>query len=148
MSSMTSNRPYLLRGFQEWILDNDLTPYVVINATMPNVHVPERYVEDGKIVLNLSESAALNLKIDNDYIRFTTSFSGVTFIVSAPVSAVIAIYARENGRGMIFPEDEEDIGDEGLKNHGAAEQDKGGDDEPPTPPQSGGGGKPKLRVVK
>ena len=72
--SMTSNRPYLLRALHEWILDNGMTPYVVIDADMPNVNVPERYVEDGKIVLNLSKTAALNMKIENEVMRFTTSF--------------------------------------------------------------------------
>ena len=138
--SMTSNRPYLLRALHEWILDNGMTPYVVIDADMPNVNVPERYVEDGKIVLNLSKTAALNMKIENEVMRFTTSFSGVSCIVSAPVTAVLAIYSKENGRGMIFPDDEDELDDD------EGGDDGGGDDEPPTPPKVKG--KPKLTVVK
>lgn len=135
---MTSNKPYLIRALYEWICDNNLTPYIVINASEPTVKVPTQYVEDGKIVLNISPTAAHALKISNEDIDFMARFSGAAMHVYAPVRAVLAIYARENGRGMIFnPETDEDDGGNGG----------GGDNTPSTSTQSGKG-KPKLRVVK
>ena len=129
---MTSNRPYLIRALYEWIVDNKHTPYILINAEIPGVEVPTAYVEGGKIVLNISPNAAQNLRITNQIIEFSASFSGRPTFIYAPVKAVLAIYARENGRGMEFNEEKD--GDDS-------------DDEPP-PPRRQGGGKPKLTVIK
>jgi stringent starvation protein B len=128
---MTSSKPYLVRAFYEWIVDNGLTPYIAINADTPGTHVPTQYVEDGRIVLNISPSAAQGLLIDNEFIEFKARFSGVATRVYAPVSAVLAIYARENGRGMVFGEDEQE-----------------GDGGPPEPPIDTTPRKPKLTIVK
>lgn len=130
---MNSNRPYLLRGLYEWIVDNKLTPYVLVDASFPKVEVPEQYVEDGKIILNISANAVHDLLISNQLVEFDASFNGAPYQISVPIKAVLAIYARENGRGMVFQEDEE----------GEAEN------QPPVPPsRSSRSRKPKLTVVK
>lgn len=100
--TMTSSRPYLLRALYEWILDNNCTPYVVINASRDDVQVPRAYVKDGQIVLNVAPSAVVGLKLDNDALEFNARFGGVAMQVYVPMSAVLGIYARENGKGMIF----------------------------------------------
>lgn len=108
---MLSNKPYLIRAFYEWIVDNSCTPFIVINAGYPRCNVPEDYVENGEITLNISPSAIRDLKLGNDFVEFRASFSGVVHIVSAPVKSVLAIYAQENQQGMFF--DYEENSDEG-----------------------------------
>lgn len=103
---MISNRSYLLLAIYNWITDNHLTPYIILNAEFPHVEVPRQYVTDGKITLNTSFDAVLNLKIDTQAIQFEASFSGQSMLVYAPIKAVLAIYARENGKGMVFSEEE------------------------------------------
>lgn len=105
---MTPSRPYLLRGFYEWIVDNHYTPYIVINTEIPDVHVPEEYIEEGRIVLNIAPNAIRGLLLANDHIEFNARFSGVPYDIWAPIKAVTAVYAKENGRGMVFKEEEED----------------------------------------
>ena len=105
---MTPSRPYLLRGFYEWIVDNHYTPYIVINTEIPDVHVPEEYIEDGRIVLNIAPNAIRGLLLANDHIEFNARFSGVPYDIWAPIKAVTAVYAKENGKGMVFKEEEED----------------------------------------
>ena len=109
---MTSNRPYLLRALYDWICDNRLTPYIVVNTTAGDMNVPRDFIEDDRIVLNISVSAVRDLELDNDYISFKARFAGQSMDVYFPAEAVIAIYAKENGRGMIFP-DEEDFENDG-----------------------------------
>jgi stringent starvation protein B len=134
-------RPYLLRALHEWITDSGETPHIVVDAAAEGVNVPRQYVKDGKIVLNVSYTATQALKLGNDVVSFEARFSGVAHIVSVPVRAVLGIYARETGQGMIFPE-------------GDADPDPT-DAPPPTPPKAGAGGpgssppkRPKLQVVK
>lgn len=103
---MTSNRPYILRALHEWIVDNGLTPYVLVNATADNVSVPEQHVKDGKIVLNISPAAVRDLDLGNTSITCNTRFGGAPFHIVIPTGAILAIYAKENGKGMIFPEDD------------------------------------------
>ena len=129
---MTSNRPYLIRALYEWLVDNDQTPYLLVDADRESVHVPSRYVEEGRIVLNVSPSAVRDLSLGNDLIAFEARFGGSAFAISLPPDAVLGVYARENGKGMLFPEE------------------TGGEPEPPTPgpatpPPTG---KPSLKVVK
>ena len=133
---MTSSRPYLIRAMHEWILDNELTPHIVVDATLEGVHVPPEYVKDGQISLNISGAAVHGLSMDNDWIVFDARFGGRSFQVSVPTRAVIAIFARENGAGMSFGEEEH------L-------------DDPPPDPQGQdrksakkGKGQPALRIVK
>jgi stringent starvation protein B len=102
---MTSNRPYLLRAVHEWICDNGLTPYIVVDATHPDVAVPPQAISEGRVVLNLAPRAVMRMEIGNDAITFTARFGGVSQAVSVPVAAVQAIYARENGQGMLLAED-------------------------------------------
>lgn len=106
---MTSNRPYLLRALYDWICDNHLTPYLLVDATGDDLSIPFDFVEDNKIVLNISPSAVRDLDLSNDYINFKARFSGKSMDVYFPVRAVLAIYANENGRGMIFQEEEQEI---------------------------------------
>ena len=109
---MLPSQPYLLRAIYEWIVDNDMTPYVLVNAQNDEVHVPTKYVDNGKIVLNIAPRAVSHLDLGNDAIMFNARFSGNPTDVSFPVSAVMAIYAKENGQGMVFNEsDNNDGGD-------------------------------------
>ncbi|OOF56203.1 ClpXP protease specificity-enhancing factor [Rodentibacter genomosp. 2] len=95
-------RPYLLRAYYDWLSDNDFTPYLVVDATYWGVNVPVEYVKDGQIVLNLSASATGNLQLTNDFIQFNARFNGVARELYIPMGAALAIYARENGDGVMF----------------------------------------------
>lgn len=103
---MKSTRPYLIRAFYEWIVDNNCTPYVVVNAHYKEVEVPQQYIENGQIVLNVSMDAVHELSLGNDAINFMAKFHGVAHSIHIPISAVMAIYASENGKGMVFNEEE------------------------------------------
>jgi len=126
---MTPNRPYLIRAIYEWIVDNGLTPYLMVDADKHGVRVPGEHVRDGKITLNVAPKAVKDLELGNDWVVFHGSFSGVPREVSCPVGAVLAIYARENGHGMVFTEEAPG-------------------DQPPPSPGDKRSGKPALRVVK
>ncbi len=103
----SSNKSYLLRAIYEWIVDNGGTPHVVIFADNPKVSVPQHYVENGKIVLNISPTAAQGLLIDTDGISFSARFGGKPFTIFSPIGAVMALYASENNEGLSFePEDD------------------------------------------
>jgi stringent starvation protein B len=99
-----SRRPYLLRAMHEWITDCNHTPHLVVDASMPGVQVPQQYVQGGKIILNVSTSATSMLSLGNDVVRFRARFGPSTCDVSVPLGAVLGIYARETGQGMIFSE--------------------------------------------
>ena len=99
---MKSSRPYLLRALYDWIVDNGCTPHVLLNAHAQGVEVPQQYVKDGQIVLNVSPGAVANLLISNDDICFRGRFGGIATDIRAPIAAVMGIYARENGQGMVF----------------------------------------------
>lgn len=103
---LTSTKPYLVRAIYEWITDNECTPYIIVNAEADNVEVPSQYVEDGRIILNVSEDAVRDLQITNEFLEFNARFNGVATQVYTPVLAILAIYAQENGHGMVFSEDE------------------------------------------
>lgn len=102
---MTSHRPYLLRALYEWIADNDMTPHLLVDATRDGVQVPLQAVSEGRIVLNVAQQAVSGLEMSNDLIRFNARFGGVSQSVMVPVPAVVAIYARETGQGMVLPEE-------------------------------------------
>lgn len=104
--TMTSSRPYLTRALYEWIVDNGCTPYIVVNASREDVQVPRAHVKDGQIVLNIAPSAVVGLKLDNDAVEFSARFGGVAMQIYVPMGALLGIYARENGQGMIFEPDE------------------------------------------
>ena len=128
---MTSTRPYLLRAFYQWIVDNAMTPHLLVDAQAEGVHVPQQYVANGKIVLNVSPSAVRMLEMENDHVTFSARFGGSPLQISVPMRAVTAIYAKENGKGMVFPEDEPD-----------------GEPPPGPGPDDGASRKPALKLVK
>ena len=101
-NDLTPSRPYLLRALNEWILENDCTPYVVVDAGINGVEVPEEYVTDGQIVLNVMPGAVRDLQITNEALFFSARFGGIPMQVYAPMVAIVAIYAKENGEGMVF----------------------------------------------
>ncbi|GMR16995.1 MAG: ClpXP protease specificity-enhancing factor [Gammaproteobacteria bacterium] len=121
-----SKRPYLVRAMHEWMGDNGHTPHVVVDASIDGVSVPREHVRNGKIILNISESAAHNLKLANSSISFRARFNGVPFDVWVPMAAVLGIYAKETGQGMIFsrsadqPEPPPDNTDERESSRGRA----------------------------
>ncbi len=128
-----SKRPYLLRAMHQWMTDSGHTPHVIVDAERSGVEVPRAYVKDGKIVLNVSFEAAQRLNLGNDWIELDARFAGVAQHVRFPVNAVLGIYARETGEGMVFSE--QDVGPEPPSR--------------PTPaPDEGGRGRPQLKVVK
>lgn len=105
MTELGSRRPYLIRALYEWVLDNDCTPHLLVAADAPGVDVPRQFVTDeGRITLNVSPSAVRGLKLGNDWIMFSARFSGRNCEISIPPGAVLALYARENGEGMLFGE--------------------------------------------
>lgn len=124
---MTSLKPYLIRAIYQWIVDNNLTPHLLVDAENERTTVPRDFVDDGKIILNIKPAAIQGLSMGNKIIEFNACFSGKAMHISAPISAILAIYARENGKGMTFDNDDMDL-----------------DDDTPTPPPN----RPQLRVVK
>ncbi|EGR3956826.1 ClpXP protease specificity-enhancing factor [Vibrio cholerae] len=102
IGQMTPRRPYLLRAFYDWLLENELTPHLVVDATLPGVKVPLEYVQDGQIILNVAPRAVGNLELGNDEVTFNARFGGRPHLVIVPIYAVQAIYARENGAGTMF----------------------------------------------
>ena len=104
-AKMSPNRPYLIRAMYDWISDNGLTPYLLVDARHDGVQVPSSSVKDGQIVLNVAARAVSELDLGNERVRFLARFQGISQSVDVPVSAVMAIYAQENGQGMMFPAD-------------------------------------------
>jgi stringent starvation protein B len=125
---MTPLKPYLIRAVYEWIVDNEFTPYLLVDATHPDAVLPEHFIEDGKIVLNIRPAAIHGLLLDNATIEFKARFSGRSMQIVVPVVAVMAIYAQENGRGMVF--------------------DPNDDTNNPPPPSQTPPPRPQLRIVK
>ena len=124
---MNSSRPYIIRAIYEWIVDNECTPHLLVDVDVDGVDVPQAYVTDGQIVLNISPSAVVGLEMGNDLILFNGRFGGVATDIVVPIKAILGIYARENGQGMVFDASEDP-------------------EEPPGP--AGGRGRPGLKVVK
>ncbi len=106
---LTSNRPYLLRALYEWITDNRMTPHILVDAAIEGVDVPEQAVQKGKVILNIDQAAVHDLQMANDWLRFNARFSGRRHQVQVPLEAVLAIYAKENGQGMMFAQDEDNV---------------------------------------
>jgi len=104
--ALKGTRPYLMRAINEWIIDQGLTPYLLVNALWPGVQVPEAFVEEGRIVLNINPSAVRELLLANTEVTFSARFAGTPQWVQVPIGAVLGIYARENGEGLFFEEDE------------------------------------------
>ena len=104
--NLTPTRPYLARAIYEWICDNNLTPYLLVDATQPYTDVPQQFVQDGQIVLNLAPHSVHMLNMSNDAITFSARFSGASKDLYIPMNAVLGLYARENGQGLFFDPDE------------------------------------------
>ncbi len=104
--NLTPTRPYLARAIYEWICDNNLTPYLLVDATQPNTMVPEQFIQDGQIVLNIVPHAVHKLTMSNDAITFSARFGGVSRDIYVPLNAVLGLYARENGQGLFFDPNE------------------------------------------
>lgn len=161
---MNSSRPYMLRALHEWIVDNECTPYILVDVNYPQVKVPPGHAVDEQIVLNTAPAAVRYFEIDNQAVSFEALFSGSPFSLYVPIAAIQAIYARENGQGMFFDADldalsdnavvedtdpDPDISDTPTVLH-VVDTDKPADsgepdDKPPTPPPSG---RPSLRIIK
>ncbi|MGF1753231.1 ClpXP protease specificity-enhancing factor [Vibrio makurazakiensis] len=103
---MTPRRPYMLRAFYEWLVDNELTPHLVVEATLPGVRVPEEFIQDGQIILNVAPRAVGQLELGNEAVTFSARFGGRPHSVIVPLYAIEAIYARENGAGTMFEPEE------------------------------------------
>lgn len=127
---MTSLKPYFIRSIYEWIVDNDMTPYLLVNAEHPEAVLPQDFVENGQIVLNVRPAAVQGLQLGNVDVEFDARFSGRPMHIIAPVNAVLAIYAKENGRGMVFDPNEEE------------------EDDTPPPEKKPVSKRPQLRIVK
>lgn len=132
---MTPSRPYIIRAIYEWIVDNDCTPHLLVDASFEGVCVPEAYVTDGQIVLNISPTAVVALRMGNDSLDFNGRFGGQPLDITVPIPAILGIYARENGQGMVF--------------------DSPMDPDPQPPPSDtpsplgrGGSNRPALKIVK
>ncbi len=105
---MTTSRPYLVRAMHEWILDNEMTPHLLVDMEGKGVDVPAQHGQNGKVVLNISPQAIEGLMMSNEAVAFRARFGGIATDVFVPIDAVLAIYAKENGRGMVFTEDEDE----------------------------------------
>ncbi|MGX8941023.1 ClpXP protease specificity-enhancing factor [Symbiopectobacterium sp. Eva_TO] len=163
LSQLSPRRPYLLRAFYDWLLDNQLTPHLVVDVSLPGVMVPMEFARDGQIVLNIAQRAVGGLELADDSVRFNARFGGVPRQVYVPMAAVLAIYARENGAGTMFePEPAYEL-DNLTDAQGEAltpgvvmsvvdneQQDRVTETNPPDddPPPAPRGGRPSLRVVK
>ncbi|WP_407312167.1 ClpXP protease specificity-enhancing factor [Pseudomonas sp. nanlin1] len=139
---MNSSRPYLVRALYEWIVDNDCTPHMLVNAEYRAVQIPQGFASDGQIVLNISPSAVRHLHMDNEAVSFEGRFGGVSHTLFVPIGAILGIYARENGQGMVFDLEAPSVEDEELEE---TPDDDGPPDggQPPRPT-----GRPSLKVVK
>lgn len=126
-------KPYLVRALYDWIVDNDLTPYLLVDADHPGVVIPRQYVQDGKIVLNLKPQAISALSLGDHTIAFGARFGGTPMQIDIPLPAVLAMYAKETGKGMVFENEEE------------AEEAPPPEPSPPVQPK---GKAPFLKVVK
>jgi stringent starvation protein B len=106
---MTSNRPYLLRALYSWISDNSMTPHVLVDAEIAGVEVPDQAIQKGKVILNIDQAAVHELELGNEWLTFNARFSGKRHAVTVPIDAILAIYSKENGQGMMFALDDETV---------------------------------------
>ncbi|MDB5977607.1 MAG: ClpXP protease specificity-enhancing factor [Nevskia sp.] len=138
--SSRSRRPYLIRAIHAWALDNGYTPHLLVAADYPGVSVPKAFVKEGRIALDLSPMAVRELNLENEPIFFSARFGGSPFDIVVPSGAVLAIYARENGDGILFGEPEP------IDPEAPTARPPGEEEPPPETPRPSG--RPKLRVVK
>ncbi len=141
--SMTSSRAYLLRALNEWILDNNCTPYIVVDARVEGVQVPQEHVQDGQIVLNINPASVRHLLMDNEGVSFDARFNGKSQSLYAPIHAINAIYAKENGQGMVFAEEPAPTDPDGPKGPRRTDVASG-----PKKPEKTSTTRPQLKVIK
>ena len=132
-------RPYLIRAIREWAMDNGLTPQLLVDAGVDGIVIPEGHVRDGKIVLNVHSQAVKALELGNEFITFSARFGGTSHAIKLPIQSVLAVFARENGQGMFFQEEE---------TQHQIEQSAGDSEESPPNGQSSGSRRPYLRLVE
>ncbi len=131
---MSSSRPYLVRAIYQWIVDNGMTPHLLVDVAIDGVQVPSEHIQNGKIILNIAPMAIGNLVLGDSEITFSARFSGKSLAIYVPIGAVLAVYAKENGQGMMFSEDD-----------GAISSPDDGDEPDPDPDKPK---RPGLRLVK
>lgn len=136
---MTPQKPYLIRAIYEWLVDNQTTPYLLVNTRHEGCQVPREYIRDNRIVLNVAPDAVHNLTLDNEWISFSARFAGKAMDLFIPVAAVQAMYAKENNEGMFFPDDHSPEPDQPDTDSAPAKPSV-----PPQPSQK----KPSLKIVK
>jgi stringent starvation protein B len=134
---MTPTKPYLIRAIREWAIDNGLTPQILVDADAPDVSVPENFVQEGRIVLNIHHQAVNNLNLGNEEITFSARFGGAPHSIYLTVDAVLAIYARENGQGIFFQGGDEPEPEDPSPDGGGPEED-----------EPAGGSPPHLKLVR
>lgn len=147
MTQMTSSRPYLIRAMYQWITDNGLTPHLLIDAEQDDVIVPVEHIQNGKIILNIAPMAISALEIGDGEVTFSARFSGQSMGIYVPISSVFAIYAKENGQGMMFNDDDSELstdGDDDLSGRTGTAGSGAGNSEK----SSSKANKPNLRVIK
>lgn len=157
---MQSSRPYLVRALNQWLLDNALTPYIVVDAEHPGVEVPRQFVQNGQIVLNMAPTAVRDIFMENEALGFSARFGGQPMRIMVPMAALVAIYARENGVGMVFghepelpvaatddgtPSEEQAPTLSSVENNDNGESEGESEGEEAETPRKG---KPSLRVIK
>ncbi len=133
-----SRRPYLVRAMTDWMCDYAQTPHLVVNALAPGVQVPRDHVSNGRIILNIGPTATQGLQMDNEQITFNARFNAVEHSIVVPMAAVVGIYARESGQGMVFVPDDAEPPPDGGK----------GDSEGRATPEKPQGGRSHLKIVK
>lgn len=150
---ITSTKPYLTRAIYEWILDNGLTPHLMVDANYPGAEVPAAYVQEGQIILNIAPTAVRDLVLGNEWISFGARFGGTPYELMIPAEAVLGIFSRENRQGMVFPPPEypdapsnAQTGPRPIPARGVDGGADGAGDTPRTPTKPKGG--PRLKVVK
>ena len=131
---MTSSRPYLVRAMYQWVADNGMTPHLLVDVSVDGVQVPAEHVQNGKIILNIAPMAVTGLVLGDTEVTFNARFSGKAMDLFVPIDAILAVYAKENGQGMMFSEDD-----------GAISSSEDGNDPDPDPDKPK---RPSLRVVK
>jgi stringent starvation protein B len=148
--SMTSMKPYLIRAMYEWMADNYLTPHLVVDTEEEGVEVPEAYIRDGKIVLNIAMDAVRSLELGNEWISFSARFSGRAMMIHIPIKAVQVIYAKENGQGLPFPPEmdlEQQVPERSERQFSVVDNETQ-TEEPIEANDNRPRGKPSLKVVK
>lgn len=145
---MTSNKPYLVKAFYDWISDNQLTPYIVVDVTVNTVMVPMQFVQKGEIVLNISSGAVGAISLGEHAIEFSARFGGKLEHLFIPYGAIAAIYAKENGAGTALPVEHEEVLEEPVTEDISLTSVESETEETSQPTNINTKKRPSLKVVK